>query len=37
VSRALSSFHERELIKVRQKHVRILDFPGLKAVLDPKR
>jgi len=25
------------LIKVQQKHVRILDFPGLKAVLDPKR
>jgi CRP/FNR family transcriptional regulator len=37
VSRALSSFHERELIKVRQKQVRIVDFPGLKAVLDAKR
>ena len=37
VSRALSAFQERGLIKVRQKDVRILDFPGLKSVLDQKR
>jgi CRP/FNR family transcriptional regulator len=37
VSRAFSGFQDRGLIDVRQKHVRILDFPGLKAVLDPKR
>jgi len=37
VSRAFSAFQDRGLIEVRQKHVRILDFPGLKAVLDPKR
>jgi CRP/FNR family transcriptional regulator len=36
VSRAFSGFQDRELIEVRQKHVRILDFPGLKAVLDLK-
>ena len=37
VSRAFSGFQDRGLIDVRQKQVRILDFPGLKAVLDPKR
>ena len=37
VSRAFSGFQDRGLAAVRQKHVRILDFPGLKAVLDPKR
>ncbi len=37
VSRAFSGFQDRRLIEVRQKQVRILDFPGLKAVLDPKR
>jgi CRP/FNR family transcriptional regulator len=37
VSRALSAFQERGLIKVRQKDVRILDFPGLKSVLEQKR
>jgi CRP/FNR family transcriptional regulator len=37
VSRTFSGFQERGLIKVRQKYVRILDVPGLKAVLDPKR
>ena len=37
VSRAFSGFQDRGLIDVRQKHVRILDFPGLKALLDPKR
>jgi CRP/FNR family transcriptional regulator len=37
VSRTLSSFHERGLIEVRQKQVRIVDFPGLKALLEQKR
>jgi CRP/FNR family transcriptional regulator len=37
VSRAFSGFQDRGLIDVRQKQVRILDFPGLKALLDPKR
>jgi CRP/FNR family transcriptional regulator len=37
VSRAFSDFQDRGLIKVRQKNVRILDAPGLKAVLDSKR
>jgi CRP/FNR family transcriptional regulator len=37
VSRAFSGFQDRRLIDVRQKQVRILDFPGLKAVLEPKR
>jgi CRP/FNR family transcriptional regulator len=37
VSRAFSGFQERGLITVRQKEVRILDAPGLKAVLDSKR
>jgi len=37
VSRAFSGFQDRGLIDVRQKHVRILDLPGLKALLDPKR
>ncbi len=37
VSRAFSGFQDQGLIDVRQKHVRILDIPGLKAVLDPKR
>lgn len=37
VSRTLSAFQERGLIGVRQKQVRILDAPGLKAVLDQKR
>jgi len=37
VSRTLSSFQERGLIEVRQKQVRIVDFPGLKALLEQKR
>jgi CRP/FNR family transcriptional regulator len=37
VSRAFSGFQDRGLTEVRQKQIRILDFPGLKAVLDPKR
>ena len=37
VSRTLSSFHERGLIEVRQKQVRIVDFPGLKTLLEQKR
>ena len=37
VSRAFSSFHGQKLIAVRQRYVRIVDLPGLKAVLDPKR
>jgi CRP/FNR family transcriptional regulator len=37
VSRALSAFQERGLIRVRQKNVRLLDFAGLKAVIDQKR
>jgi len=37
VSRTLSAFQERGLLGVRQKQVRILDAPGLKAVLDQKR
>jgi len=36
-SRTLSAFQERGLLGVRQKQVRILDAPGLKAVLDQKR
>jgi len=36
VSRAFSGFQDRGLTEVRQKHVRILDFPGLKAVLGQK-
>jgi CRP/FNR family transcriptional regulator len=37
VSRALSAFQERGLIRVRQKNVRLLDIAGLKAVIDQKR
>jgi CRP/FNR family transcriptional regulator len=37
VSRTLSSFQERGLIEVRQKQVRIVDFAGLKALLEQKR
>jgi CRP/FNR family transcriptional regulator len=37
VSRTLSSFQERGLIEVRQKQVRIIDFAGLKALLEQKR
>jgi CRP/FNR family transcriptional regulator len=37
VSRAFSAFQEQGLMKVRQRQVRILDLPGLKAALDPKR
>jgi CRP/FNR family transcriptional regulator len=37
VSRAFSRFQERGLILVRQKDVRMLDVPGVKAVLDSKR
>jgi len=37
VSRTLSSFQERGLIEVRQKQVRIVDFSGLKALLEQKR
>ncbi len=33
VSRLFSRFHDEGLIAVQQKHVRILDLPGLKAVL----
>jgi CRP/FNR family transcriptional regulator len=37
VSRTLSSFQERGLVEVRQKQVRIVDFAGLKALLEQKR
>lgn len=37
VSRTLSSFQERGLIEVRQKQVRIVDFSGLKVLLEQKR
>ncbi len=37
VSRALSGFQERRLMKVRQKHVRILDLRGLRAMLGSAR
>lgn len=33
VSRAFSRFHEDRLISVQQKHIRILDTPGLRRVL----
>jgi CRP/FNR family transcriptional regulator len=33
VSRLFSRFHEDGLITVQQKHIRILDIPGLKAVM----
>lgn len=35
VSRLFSRFHEERLINVQQKHVRILDIPGLKKVMYP--
>jgi len=34
VSRAFSKFQEGGLIAVQQRHIRILDIPGLKTVLD---
>jgi len=37
VSRALSSFQDQGLIAVRQRHVRLLDLEGLRALLDPRR
>jgi CRP/FNR family transcriptional regulator len=37
VSRLFSKFHEDGLIEVQQKHVRILDVPGLEAVLGADR
>ena len=33
VSRLFSRFHEEGLISVQQKHVRILNIPGLKAMM----
>ncbi|HUF79822.1 MAG TPA: fumarate/nitrate reduction transcriptional regulator Fnr [Burkholderiales bacterium] len=35
VSRAFSGFHDRRLIEVRQRHVRIVDPAGLRRVLEP--
>ena len=37
VSRLFSRFHDDGLIEVQQKHVRILDVPGLEAVLGDDR
>jgi CRP/FNR family transcriptional regulator len=37
VSRLFSRFHEDGLIEIQQKHVRILDVPGLEAVLGGDR
>lgn len=37
VSRAFSSFQEQKLMEVRQRHVRILDLPALRALLGPTR
>jgi CRP/FNR family transcriptional regulator, anaerobic regulatory protein len=34
VSRLFSRFHDERLITVQQKHIRILDIPGLKAVMN---
>ncbi|MGZ5073972.1 MAG: helix-turn-helix domain-containing protein, partial [Usitatibacter sp.] len=33
VSRLFSRFHEDGLITVQQKHIRILDVPGLRSVM----
>ncbi len=33
VSRAFSRFHDESLISVQQRHIRILDIPGLKRIL----
>lgn len=35
VSRAFSKFQEEGLVSVQQKHIRILDIPGLKVLLQP--
>jgi CRP/FNR family transcriptional regulator len=37
VSRLFSRFHEEQLIEVRQKHVRIRDIEGLRALIAPPR
>ena len=37
VSRLFSRFHAEDLISVQQRHVRILDVPGLRAVIDQER
>ena len=37
VSRSFSAFQEQKLIKVRQRHVCILDLAGLRAMLGPPR
>lgn len=37
VSRALSSFQDRKLMEVRNRHVRILDLPGLRRLVAPQR
>jgi len=37
VSRLFSRFHEEQLIEVRQKHVRIRDVEGLRALIAPPR
>src|SRR5690348_6052288 len=37
VSRLFSRFHADDLISVQQRHVRILDVPGLRAVIDQER
>lgn len=37
VSRAFSSFQDQKLMEVRQRQVRILDLPGLRALLGPTR
>ena|SRR5688500_15898662 len=34
VSRLFSRFHDDQLITVQQKHICILDIPGLKAVMN---
>ncbi|MCL2076768.1 MAG: fumarate/nitrate reduction transcriptional regulator Fnr [Betaproteobacteria bacterium] len=37
VSRALSRFQDERLISVQQKHIRILNIPGLKSLLDNRK
>ena len=37
VSRLFSRFHDEKLISVQQRHVCILDVPGLRAVIDHER
>ena len=37
VSRLFSRFHAENLISVQQRHIRILDVPGLRAVIDQER